>query len=53
MIEGTLIMIVKSIIIFVVFLHEISHGIAAVLTGLVCWVLCWGMGPSWTKVPPR
>jgi hypothetical protein len=25
---------------------HIKHGIAALVLGLVCWVLCWDMGPS-------
>jgi len=27
---------------------HVKHGIAAVIVGLVCLVLCWDMGPSRT-----
>jgi hypothetical protein len=27
---------------------HVKHGLAAVVVGLVCWVLCWDMGPSRT-----
>ena len=27
---------------------HVKHGIAAVVVGLACWVLCWDMGSSRT-----